>query len=137
MIRQNSLFQRIEKIAFRNINSFKFGIYHIYHIFKNLIMNLKKFFSALLVALLMSAVIPVFAAETPVTRIEVPKEVRAQQIETRLIEIRDLAKTNLTAAEKKELRKEVKSLKKEERRNGVYLSVGAIIIIVLLLILLL
>ena len=106
-------------------------------ILKNLIMNLKKFFSALFVALLISAVIPVFAAEIPVIKTEVPKEARAQQIETRLIEIRELAKTNLTATEKKELRKEVKSLKKEGRRNGIYLSVGAIIIIILLLILLL
>lgn len=100
-------------------------------------MNLKKLFSALLVALLMSTAIPVFAEGIPATKTEVPKEVRAQQIEARLIEIRNLSKTNLTATEKKELRKEVKSLKKEGRRNGVYLSVGAIIIIILLLILLL
>ena len=100
-------------------------------------MNLKKIFSAVLVSLLMSAVIPVFAAEIPATKTEVPKEIRAQQIETRLIEIRNLTKTNLTATEKKELRKEVKSLKREGRSNGIYLSVGAIIIIILLLILLL
>lgn len=100
-------------------------------------MNLKKCFSVLFVALLMSAIIPVFAAEIPVTKTEVPKEMRTQQIETRLIEIRNLAKTNLTATEKKELRKEVKSLQRERRRHGIYLSVGAIIIIIVLLIILL
>jgi len=48
-------------------------------------------------------------------------------------------KSNLSGAEKKELRKEVKSLKKEVRSSGrgIYLSVGAAIIIVLLLIILL
>jgi hypothetical protein len=80
---------------------------------------------------------PVYAAnETPV-KTEVPKEVRAQQIENRLMEIRQMSKTNLSKAEKKDLRKEVKSLKKEASTQGIYLSVGAVIIIILLLILLL
>ncbi|HZW65152.1 MAG TPA: hypothetical protein VFF23_05655, partial [Hanamia sp.] len=68
---------------------------------------------------------------------EIPKEVRAQQIEHRLIEIRDMDKSSLSRADKKELRKEVKSLKKEAATQGIYLSIGAIIIIILLLILLL
>ena len=68
---------------------------------------------------------------------EIPKEVRAQQIEHRLIEIRNMDKSSLSRAEKKELRKEVKSLKKEAATQGIYLSIGAIIIIILLLILLL
>ena len=48
-------------------------------------------------------------------------------------------KSELSAPEKKELRKEVRSIKKELRdiSGGVYLSVGAVIIIILLLILLL
>ena len=46
-------------------------------------------------------------------------------------------KSNLTKVEKKELRKEVKELKKQANKSGIYLSVGAIIIIILLLILLL
>ncbi|MDE3183247.1 MAG: hypothetical protein KGM16_07505 [Bacteroidota bacterium] len=84
-----------------------------------------------------SFVAPVFAAKATPVKTEVPKEVRAQQIENRLIEIRDMDKTNLSKVEKKDLRKEVKGLKKEARNSGIYLSVGAIIIIILLLILLL
>ena len=84
-----------------------------------------------------SLITPAFAGgETPNTT-ETPKEILAKQIETRLVEIRNMDKTNLTSSEKKELRKEVKSLRKEARKNGIYLSVGAIIIIILLLILLL
>lgn len=57
----------------------------------------------------------------------------------RLEQIKSMDKSNMTRVEKKELRKEVKSIKANLRStgNGVYLSVGAIIIIVLLLILLL
>lgn len=57
----------------------------------------------------------------------------------RLQEIKDMDKENLSATEKKELKKELKALKKEIRssKNGIYLSIGAVIIIILLLILLL
>ena len=100
-------------------------------------MNTRKIITGLLMTMSIAFVTPAFAGETPSANTEVPKEVRAQQIEARLMEIKDLTKTNLTSTEKKDLRKEVKSLRREERRNGIYLSVGAIIIIVLLLILLL
>ena len=57
----------------------------------------------------------------------------------RLQEIKDMNKENLSRAEKKELRREVKEIRKEliADGKGIYLSVGAIIIIILLLILLL
>ena len=57
----------------------------------------------------------------------------------RLDEIKAMDKTNMSSVEKKELRKEVRTIKKELKStgNGVYLSIGAIIIIILLLILLL
>ena len=57
----------------------------------------------------------------------------------RLDQINAMDKTGLSASEKKHLRKEVRSIKKELKtmNGGVYLSVAAIIIIVLLLILLL
>lgn len=57
----------------------------------------------------------------------------------RLDEINALDKSNMSSSERKQLRKEVRSLKSSLRdiNGGVYLSVGAIIIIVLLLILLL
>ncbi len=101
-------------------------------------MSPKKIVPLLFIAMLISLVTPVMAREgDPVTKTEVPKEVLAKQIESRLVEIRDMDKTNLTSSEKKELRKEVKDLKKQARSNGIYLSVGAIIIIILLLILLL
>jgi len=100
-------------------------------------MSTKKIIPLLLIAMSVSLLTPVFAANVTPGKTEVPKEVRAQQIESRLIEIRDLSKTNLSSTEKKELRKEVKSLKKEARNGGIYLSIGAIIIIILLLILLL
>lgn len=68
-------------------------------------------------------------------------EIRMQRLTKRLEEIKSMTKKELSREEKKELRKEVKSIKKEMKvtaaRNGVYLSVGAIIIIILLLILLL
>jgi hypothetical protein len=102
-------------------------------------MNLKKIVSLLLVALCLATVTPAFATdETPITNTENPKnDARSQQLTNRLIQIRDMDKSNLTRAEKKELRKEVKQIKKEARGRGIYLSVGAIIIIILLLILLL
>jgi hypothetical protein len=100
-------------------------------------MSTKKIVPLLLMAMCLSLVTPLVAAKVTPVKTEVPKEVRAQQIEARLIEIRDMDKTNLTKVEKKDLRKEVKSLKKEARSRGIYLSIGAVIIIVLLLILLL
>ena len=57
----------------------------------------------------------------------------------RVYEINAMDKSRLSASERRQLRKEVRSAKKrlKESGGGVYLSVGAIIIIVLLLILLL
>lgn len=68
---------------------------------------------------------------------EVPAEIQAKY--DRLEEIKAMDKSEMTRAEKKELRKEVKAIKADLKStgNGVYLSVGAIIIIILLLILLL
>lgn len=100
-------------------------------------MSIKKIIPVLLMAMCITLVTPVFASTTAPAKTEVPKEVRAQQIEHRLIEIRDMDKSTLSHADKKDLRKEVKSLKKEAGSRGIYLSIGAVIIIILLLILLL
>lgn len=64
---------------------------------------------------------------------------RARVLLARLDEIKAMDKSSMTHAEKKELRKEVRTIKAElsSSNNGIYLSVGAIIIIILLLILLL
>ncbi len=57
----------------------------------------------------------------------------------RLKEIRNMDKSNLSRADKKALRKEIRDIKSTVKasRNGLYISVGAAIIIVLLLILIL
>jgi hypothetical protein len=64
---------------------------------------------------------------------------RAQQLLQRLQYIKSINKTDLTRAERKDLRTEVKEIRKEARAisGGIYLSAGAIIIIILLLLLLL
>ncbi len=68
---------------------------------------------------------------------EIPVEI--QQKLDRLEDIKKMDKSSLSSIEKKELRKEVKTIKADLRstKNGFYLSFGAIIIILLLLILLL
>ena len=80
-------------------------------------MSTKKIIPVLLMSLGISLVTPVFSANLTPVKTEIPKEVRAQQIENRLIEIRDMDKTSLSKAEKKDLRKEVKGLKKEARNR--------------------
>ena len=66
-------------------------------------------------------------------------DARAQQLVNRLEDIRDMNKSELTRLDRKNLRKEVKGIKKEMKpiSGGIYLSVGAIIIIILVLILVL
>ncbi len=56
---------------------------------------------------------------------------------SRLDEIKNTDKSNLTSSEKRGLRKEVRSIRQQLREigGGVYISVGAIILIVILLIL--
>ena len=106
-------------------------------------MNVKKFARITAVAALITITAPAISSPLDATGLttEPGKEApaAAQSMIQRLHEIKDMDKTNLTQTEKKELRKEVKNIKKELKANsrGIYLSVGAIIIIVLLLILLL
>ncbi|MFT6749530.1 MAG: hypothetical protein ACJAQ1_001479 [Flavobacterium sp.] len=89
---------------------------------------------------------PAIAANEKTNRIEITatpknKEVPAevQVMLNRLEEIKTMDRSNMSRAEKKELRKEVRTIKKTLKAsgNGVYLSIGAIVIIILLLILLL
>jgi hypothetical protein len=63
----------------------------------------------------------------------------AKALISRLDEINAMDMSKLKSSEKKEMRKEVRSIKRELRElgSGVYVSVGAIIIIALLLIILL
>lgn len=71
------------------------------------------------------------------SKTEMPVEVR--NMLDRLDEIKDMDKSEMKSSEKRELRKEVRAIKKSLKTtsNGIYLSVGAIIIIILLLILIL
>ncbi|WEK18927.1 MAG: hypothetical protein P0Y49_19320 [Candidatus Pedobacter colombiensis] len=73
------------------------------------------------------------------TEMTAEQKVQLERITTRVEEIRDMDKSNLSRAEKKELRKELRELKSQARAmgGGIYLSVGAIIIIILLLIIIL
>jgi hypothetical protein len=96
-----------------------------------------------MIAVLSLAMTPIASqarSNSSVTNSTTPVEnPQAQALLSRLEEIKTIDKTELTSHEKRALRKEVKSIKKELKtmNEGVYLSVGAIIIIVLLLILLL
>lgn len=73
---------------------------------------------------------------TSVETNEMPPEIR--EMIDRLNEIKSLDKASLNRLEKKELRKEVRAIKKSARAsgNGIYISSGAIIIILLLIIIL-
>lgn len=105
---------------------------------------MKKIPVYLMMTVLSLSVFPsaIFAAEKNETVVatnanEVPAEVKVML--TRLEEIKAMDKSSMKSSEKKELRKEVRTIKAELKAtgNGVYFSVGAIIIIILLLILLL
>lgn len=68
----------------------------------------------------------------------VEEEARVAEIESRVAEIKAMDLSDLSNEERKEVKNELKEMKKEARAlgGGVYISVGAIIIILLLLILL-
>jgi DNA gyrase/topoisomerase IV subunit A len=81
-----------------------------------------------------------FSKEAIANMTDGQKFMRVDEIQQRVNEIKDMDKSNLTKQERKQLRTELKSLKKEAQAmggGGVYLSVGAIIIIILVLILIL
>jgi hypothetical protein len=82
------------------------------------------------------------ATRTEPSTLPAPKPSESAEVKTlelRLNEINSMDKTNMKSAEKKSLRKEVKSInhKMHEIGGGVYLSAGAIILIVILLVVLL
>ncbi len=68
------------------------------------------------------------------------QKARIDALKRRVEEIKDLDRSKLSKAERKDIRKELKEMNKEAKAiqgRGVYLSIGAVIIIILLLILLL
>jgi hypothetical protein len=123
--------------------SFKLIVFHPIFTFKTTKMKVSKLIKALFIVMCMTSTLPAFS--TPVTPfVETPTtpantDARISYLLDRLQEIKEMAKQNLSRSEKRELKKEVKAIRKElkEVKNGIYLSFGAIIIIILLLILLL
>ena len=109
------------------------------YVFKHLKINdMKNKVYFLITALVLSLTAPAFAKDKK--PMDPQTEIRIQQIESRVKEIRSMDKSHMSSAERKELRKELLGMKKEAKAitsGGVYLSVGAIIIIILLLILIL
>ena len=106
---------------------------------------MKKITITFLTACLLLAINP-FAATASImipaaTATEMPSDsARTRAMAERFMEIKQMDKSELSAGERKALRKEQRELKRSiggERRGGIYLSIGAIIIIVLLLILIL
>lgn len=108
---------------------------------------MKKLLSFAMVALMLFAFSPMQLraadenAPTPVELVSTSNEKisRNDELSLRLNEINEMDKTDLKFSEKKELRKEVRSIKNElkETPGGIYISVGGVIIIILLLIILL
>jgi hypothetical protein len=107
---------------------------------------MKKIIICLMMTIMSLSMLPVqmnaaVTATEPTTETTVPKPESAEvkALELRLNEIKAMDKSKLKASEKKNLRKEVKSIRHRlnDLSNGFYVSAGALIIIVLLLILLL
>lgn len=102
---------------------------------------MKKLIYSFLLIFVVGLSVNTVSAATVKDKVEMTTEqkVQLERITNRVEEIKAMDKSNLSRAEKKELRKELRTMKKEARAigGGVYLSVGAIIIIILLLILIL
>lgn len=107
-------------------------------------MTLKKLLPIASIVMLMAFSLPassaiIVPASSSTNGTPKTEDPRAQQLLNRLEVIKGMNKSELTKTEKKDLRKEVKGIRKEMRHisGGVYLSAGAIIIIILVLILVL
>ncbi|MCX6254059.1 MAG: hypothetical protein NTV31_06220 [Bacteroidia bacterium] len=106
---------------------------------------MKKFIICLMAACLSLTLLPLQSnAATPSepSSLVAPKpseSAEAKTLELRLNEINAMDKSKMKSAEKKNLRKEVKSINHKLRNigGGVYISAGALILILILLIILL
>jgi len=94
-------------------------------------------------ALLLFSTTPTFA-ENKIKKepkvLTAEEQVKLEEIEARVLEIRDMELSNLEKSEKSEIKSELKSLEKEAtalRESGLYISTGALILIIILLIILL
>ncbi|WP_009033152.1 seryl-tRNA synthetase [Indibacter alkaliphilus] len=76
-------------------------------------------------------------AENELTEAQVK---RLEEIDARVLEIKEMDFSEMDRAERKEIKSELKELHKEAKQNGgsgIYISTGALIIIIILLIILL
>jgi hypothetical protein len=105
---------------------------------------MKKLLACIITALILLTINPIqsMAANevnpmsTPTTKVVDTEKVNGMI--NRLNEIDAMDKTSLSSSEKRVLRKEVRSIKREiQRDSGVYVSVGALLLIIILLIVLL
>ena len=108
---------------------------------KNICSSLAALVLTLFISINASAVTPSVKGENPAKiakkeKLESTDEGKA--ILARLEEIKAMDKSEMTAKEKRELRKEVRALKTQaaELGGGVYISAGALIVILLLILLL-
>lgn len=107
-------------------------------------MKINNYFKAATIAMLMGITAPsITHAATEMPAATAPAKDKDAEVYAKIIsrvaEIQNMDKSNLTASEKKALRKELKQMKAtaEGLNSKVYISVGAIIIAILLLILIL
>lgn len=119
-----------------------FGVACIFHYHHEALLkpnNMKNLIKPAMILVLIFLALPSQATITPA--ISIPsewKEMQANFYTKRLLEIKAMDKSSLSATQKKALRNEVKEIKQVQRSSGgVFLSLGAVIIIVLLLIILL
>jgi hypothetical protein len=107
--------------------------------------NMKKLTLSLITAFMLLTIIPTqLKAEKEANPVSIPANKPAESAEVnaviaRLNEIKAMDMSKLSAAEKKELRKEVRESRSYLREHGrtVYVSVGVLILIIVLLIVLL
>jgi hypothetical protein len=104
---------------------------------------MKMLITCMSIAVLSIAFIPAHSETispiTPTTTTTPAEAEAARVLIKRLDEINAMDKSVMSAPEKKALRKEVRTIKKELNTNGggVYLSVGALLLVIILLIVLL
>lgn len=80
------------------------------------------------------------AIENSATLVKTENKLTADEVAVmtaRVEEIRDMDKTNMTSMEKRELKKELKAIKENVRKDGgvIYISAGTVLLIVLIIIL--
>ena len=97
---------------------------------------MKKLSVIIMAAFLSLTFIPQASAAVEKAATETVVSAKNSALVARLYEIKAMDKTNLSSSERKELRKEVRSIR-HDLGPGVYISVGALVLIIILLVILL